>query len=218
LVGPQPITNLTPRRRLRRPLCFHAGSWRHPGSKPLALKCPAAASGPVRNLMSSLAGSGDLLPAPIPAVNTVMLANSLGSGPTSCAPATGTISEACMTPSSTLAYDFGCLRPGHQYGLRLHLLGYAETIEDTCEIDTARATSCGIRIDNRASVKKGLLERVGRADIWLWRARTSRHRNGGACHVHQGACRDLVLLLQLVHHAITDLRCDGHAGVSSQRK
>jgi hypothetical protein len=86
------------------------------------------------------------------------------------------------------------LCPGHQYGLRLHLLGYAETIEDTCEIDTARATSCGIRIDNRASVKKGLLERVGRADIWLWRSRTSRHRNGGACHVHQGACRDLVLL------------------------
>jgi hypothetical protein len=84
-----------------------------------------------------------------------------------------------MTPSSTLAYDFGCLRPGHQYGLRLHLLGYAETIEDTSEIDTARATCCGIRIDNSASVMKGLRERVGRADIWLWRSRTNRHRNGG---------------------------------------
>src|SRR6202521_2591811 len=76
-----------------------AGEVAYPGTNPLALK-RAAASGPVRNLMSSLAGSGDLLAAPIPAVKTVILAYSPGRGPTSCAPVTGTISEPCATPSS----------------------------------------------------------------------------------------------------------------------
>jgi hypothetical protein len=106
--------------------------------------------------MSCLAGSGDLLPAPIPAVNTVMLANF--SRPRS--------DELCACDwddfralrdaelGLALGDDFGCLRPGYQYGLRLHLLGYAETIEDTCEMDTARATSCGVRIDNRSSVNR----------------------------------------------------------------
>jgi hypothetical protein len=38
--------------------------------------------------------------APIPAVKSVVPANSPGSGPSTCAPATGTISDVCATPIS----------------------------------------------------------------------------------------------------------------------
>jgi len=50
--------------------------------------------------MRDFAASGALVPDPIPAENTVTRAYSPGSGPTNCAPATGTISEAWATPSS----------------------------------------------------------------------------------------------------------------------
>src|ERR1700719_4801884 len=78
---------------LRRCPWLPADGTSYPGSNPLVLNRDAA-SGPVRNFMSVLAASGDLLGASIPAVKTVVLASSPGSGPTSCAPATGTISEA----------------------------------------------------------------------------------------------------------------------------
>src|ERR1700730_8603780 len=71
----------------------------HPGSNPLAFN-RGAASGPVRNLMSEFAASGDLLAAPIAAAKTVVVARSPGNGPSNCAPATGTISEPCAIPSS----------------------------------------------------------------------------------------------------------------------
>jgi hypothetical protein len=71
----------------------------HPGSNPLAFN-RGAASGPVRNLMSEFAASGDLLAPPIAAAKTLVLARSPGNGPTNCAPATGTISEPCAIPSS----------------------------------------------------------------------------------------------------------------------
>ena len=73
----------------------------------------------------------------------------------------------------------------------MHLLGYPKTIEDTCDIDAARATLGGIRINDGSSVN----------DIGLWRPRTSRHRDWDARHVYQAARQNLILLLQLVRHA-----------------
>jgi hypothetical protein len=72
--------------------------------------------------MNALAPSVDLLSAPIPAVKTVVLASSPGSGPTNCAPATGTISEACATPSSAspLATTFAAWAPGTNIVLLLN--------------------------------------------------------------------------------------------------
>jgi hypothetical protein len=102
--------------------------------------------------MNALAASGDLLPAPILAVKMVVLASSPGSGPTSWAPAIGTISDACPMPSSAspLATTSAALGARHQYGLSFHLLGYSETIEDAGEIDTACPAFRGVRISNRS--------------------------------------------------------------------
>src|SRR4051812_12995771 len=69
------------------------------GRNPLALST-GAASGPARYWISDFAASACLLPKPIAAVKLVMLLNSPGNGPTSCAPATDTISEAWATPIS----------------------------------------------------------------------------------------------------------------------
>jgi hypothetical protein len=83
------------------------------GWKPFDLNTGAAVV-PLRNWMSDFAASGALVLAPIPAVKTVILANSPGSGPTNCAPATGTISEACATPisASPLATTSAAWAPG----------------------------------------------------------------------------------------------------------
>src|SRR5262249_25630555 len=70
---------------------------RHSDWKPFALST-GLATGPPRNWMSDFASSTTLLEGPIPAVKTVVLANSPGSGPSNSAPSTGTISEACPTP------------------------------------------------------------------------------------------------------------------------
>jgi hypothetical protein len=107
--------------------------------------------------MNALAASGDLLPAPILAVKMVVLASSPGSGPTSWAPAIGTISDACPMPSSASPLAICGLGARHQYGLSFHLLGYSETIEDAGEIDTACPAFRGVRISNR-SVKSVCLK------------------------------------------------------------
>src|SRR6266566_4342830 len=87
--------------------------WCYPGSKPFDLNTGAAV-GPVRNWMSDFATSGALEPAPIPAEKIVTLVSSPGSGPTNCAPATGTISEVCATPisASPLATTSAAWAPG----------------------------------------------------------------------------------------------------------
>src|SRR5258707_2208335 len=51
--------------------------------------------------MKAFDAFADAESAPIPPLKCVMLPSSPGSGPTSCAPAFGTISDACAMPSST---------------------------------------------------------------------------------------------------------------------
>src|SRR5262249_16685750 len=71
---------------------------RHSDWKPFALSI-GLATGPPRNWMSNFASATTLLELPIPAVKTVVLANSPGSGPNNSAPSTGTISEPCLRRS-----------------------------------------------------------------------------------------------------------------------
>src|SRR5262249_41611735 len=72
------------------------------------------ATGPVRNWINDFAASGTLVVVSIPAVQTVVLANSAGSGPSTSAPAIGTISELIPTPisASPLATTSAAWAPG----------------------------------------------------------------------------------------------------------
>jgi hypothetical protein len=81
----------------------------YPGAKPLVLSRDAA-SGPVRNLMSVLAASGDLLAASIPALKTVTLASSpfrLGHCRVPDLPALRQLTAALLCVTFRLAFGFG---------------------------------------------------------------------------------------------------------------
>src|SRR3954449_2318509 len=84
-----------------------------PGSNPFALKCDPA-SCPARKSIKAFEAFADADSAPIPPLKCVMLPSSPGSGPTSCVPAFGTISDACAMPSSTspFATKSGDCAPG----------------------------------------------------------------------------------------------------------
>lgn len=72
-----------------------------PGSKPFALKTRAAGSA-VKKRISAAACVDEAEAIPVPAEKTVKRPRSAGNGPTSSAPATGTISDVCPIPSSAL--------------------------------------------------------------------------------------------------------------------
>ena len=127
----------------------------YPGWNPLALNT-GLATGPVRNWISDLAASGTLVVTPIAAVQSVVLANSPGSGPSTSAPATGTISEVCAIPisASPLATTSGAWAPGTKIVLDFKLVGDPEAVDNAREIDPAGAALCRIRIDDRFGIEQ----------------------------------------------------------------
>src|ERR1700736_5689479 len=164
-----PVSRLIPGGPLAAAMGRRLRSRFHPGSNPLAFN-RGAASGPVRNLISEFAASGDLLAAPIAAAKTDVLARAPGNGPTTCAPATGTIFRPLRDSEFRLASgDNLCgLSARHKYGFPFDLIGYAETMEDASKMHAAHATFRGVGIDDRSGAQESMLEGVNRADIRLW--------------------------------------------------
>src|SRR5256885_1207176 len=101
--------------------------------------------------MRDFAASGVLVAAPMPPEKRVILAHSPGSGPTKLAPRHGHDFRSLRDAEFgfTLGHDFRRLGARHQDALSLHLLGDPEPVEDTGEINPARAALRGISIDDR---------------------------------------------------------------------
>ena len=130
---------------------------RHPGWKPFALRTGLR---PVRQeIAKTTLLHPDSRSKRIPPVKTVVLASSPGSGPSTRAPATGTISEVCPTPisASPLATMSAACAPGTKMALGHH---DSKPVDDVSEIDTRSAAFRRIRIDDRFSIQERLLERI----------------------------------------------------------
>ena len=150
------------------------------------------ATGPVRNLIKSLAASGALELALIPAANATYDCISGGSGPTSSTPGVVRIWVITTMPSGTspLATQLGDDIRFRPCDLRLDRLRNSEALQQAMHIDATAHSKIG----DRLRIEQCALECFNRPDVRLACARAHFHADARARNVGTRRRDELAIL------------------------